>query len=249
MAIEQPNTSSADVQTTDAPVSAPGSGEPKSEASEKSPSWWQRITRRPSFGGRGEPDSDGGDTEGSSDTSGKVALTQEELDRRIQAETDRREAKRAAEARAREKRELRDKDPWAYAEQEREAEVAHQTTQEVERFFNGVGAQHDRVAIDPLWDRLPDSEKTRILKMDGAGRGLAGRKLVVDEALKALEKHFRAEGARDAEAKLRRNQAFRKQVLVEGRGSTVEPDLLPAGGASVADQTVSALFRKHYNLG
>jgi hypothetical protein len=247
MAIEQPNTSSADVAATDVSISAPGSDEPKSEASE-SPSWWQRITRRPSYRG-GSSRSEGGDQEGESGPSDKVALTQEELDRRIQAETDRREAKRAAEAKARERRELRDKDPWAYAEQEREAEVVQQTTQEVEQFFVGVGSQHDRVTIDPLWDKLPDSEKQRILGLDGAGRGLTGRKLVVDEALKALEKHYRAEGAREAEAKLRRNPAFRKQVLAEGRGSAVEPDLLPAVGASAADHTMSALLRKHYDLG
>lgn len=247
MAIEQPNTPSTDVQTTDAPVAAPGSDEPKSEASE-SPSWWQRITRRPSFRGR-ERDSDGGDQAPADGTSEPLRLTQDELDRRVQAETDRREAKRAAETKVREKRELRDKDPWAYAEEEREAEVAQQTTQEVERFFNGVGAQHDRVAIDPLWDKLPDAEKNRILSMEGAGRGLAGRKLVVSEALKALEKHFRAEGLREAEAKLRRNPAFRKQALAEIRGDVSEPDLLPAAGASAADRTVSALLRKHYDMG
>jgi hypothetical protein len=95
---------------------------------------------------------------------------------------------------------------------------------------------------------LPQEERDRILKLDGAGTGLEGRKLVVKESLRALEKHWRAEGAKEAEVKLRRNTAFRKQVLAEFRGGAVEPELLPGSSGSAADATVSALLRGHYGL-
>jgi len=104
------------------------------------------------------------------------------------------------------------------------------------------------VTIDPLIETLPQAERERILKMDGAGTGIKGRKLVVDEAIKSLEKHWKSEGAKEAERKLRGNPAFRKQVLAESRGTTVEPELLPAMSASEADQTVSGLLRGYYGL-
>lgn len=248
MAIEQPNTPSTDVQTSDAAVQAPRSDEPKAESSEeKSPSWWQRITRKPSARRETEPDS--GDGEEQDESSKALRLTQEELDRKIQAETDRREAKRAQEARIAARRELRDKDPWKYAEEERREEEAAQGTQHLTKFFEDIGSHHDRAVLDPLFLSLPAAEQNRIRSLDGAGVGLKGRELVVKESLKALEKHYKAEGAKEAEAKLRRNPAFRKQVLREGRSTSEEPDLLPATSGSAADQTVSALFRKHYNWG
>jgi hypothetical protein len=178
-----------------------------------------------------------------------LSLTEEELERRVQAETDRREAKRLADAKVRQRKELRKTDPWAYAEQDEQAEQAEQSEQQLTEFFSNIGREHDKVSIDPLFEVLPKEERERILGLDGAGKGLEGRRLVVTEAMKALEKHWRAEGAKDAESKLRRNPAFRKQVLAEGRGTTAEPELLPAGSASETDRTVSALLRKHYQLG
>ena len=249
MADEQPNTLSTDVQTPDAPTPAPRSDESPSESSE-SPNWWQRITRRPSLRGRGETKADDGDAEQPGGTSEALRLTQEELDRRVQAETDRREAKRAAEARQKQRKELRDTDPWAYAEELRKEEELESGNQGLTKFFNDIGAHHDRAVLDPLFLTLPKAEQERITKLEGAGVGLKGRELVVKESLKALEKHWKAEGAREAESKLRRNPAFRKQVLSEVRTSFAdEPDLLPAASSAVADRTMSALLRKHYDLG
>lgn len=244
---DEPNTPSTEASVADAPASEPSS-EPQAESSRETPSWWQRITRRQPVAREPEPEAeDSSEAEGAS---GKLVLSQEELDRRVQAETDRREAKRMAEVRARQRKELRDKDPWAYAEEERKAEQEYESNTHVQSFLQGLSGQHDRVTIDPLMERLPDSERERILKMEGAGAGIQGRKLLVTEAMKALEKHWKAEGAKDAERKLRSNPAFRKQVLSEIRGGAVEPDLLPAYGssASAADQTVSALLRRHYDL-
>jgi hypothetical protein len=246
MADEQPQTPSAESQPPDAPTSEPGSDRSEDQPSE-SPSWWRRMFGRRG-GGDEEPAASDADT-AKDDSPSKLTLSQEELDRRIQAETDRREAKRAQEARAKQRRELRDQDPWAYAEEERKAEQAAQSGETMTQFFASIGTEHDKVSIDPVFTALPKAEQERIQKLEGAGVGLEGRKLVVSESLKALEKHWKAEGAKDAEARLRRNPAFRKQVLSELRGQAPEPDLLPAGSPSEADKTVSELLRTHYRMG
>jgi hypothetical protein len=202
-------------------------------------------------GGAEETEHDGGDSsQAGKSTQRPLTLTEDELQRRIQAETDRRESKRLQEARVQQRRELRDKDPWAYAEEERKAEQVQHSTGQLEQFLAGIGTEHDRVSIDPVIEVLPRAERERILKLENAGRGLEGRKLVVTEALKALEKHWKAEGEKAAEGKLRRNPAFRKQVLSEARGGVVEPELLSAAsGSSDADKTVSDLLRNRYGIG
>src|SRR4029450_4418361 len=100
MADEQlEKTPSADAQPTDAP-----SAEPVSEAaaeSSKAPSWWQRMFHR---GGPQETEQQPEDSSESEPASNKLSLTQEELDRRVQAEADRREYKRQGGGGARGKR-------------------------------------------------------------------------------------------------------------------------------------------------
>jgi len=239
---EQPNTPSVDAQPPDAAAAEPTSDEPKEGSS---PGWWQRLFNRRAAQ---ETESDGGETESNAGASKPLTLTQEELDRRIQSETDRREAKRAAEQRAAERRKLRDEDPWAFAEQERQAEKTVEQDTQLTTFFSQVGLEHDRHSIDPLMEVLPVAERQRIMNLEGAGRGLAGRKLVVQEALKSLEKHWKSQGEREAESKLRRNSAFRKQVLAESRGMAVEPELLPAIGTSAADRKVTEILKDYYGL-
>jgi hypothetical protein len=240
---EQPtNTPSTDVQPSDAAVAETSSDEQREGSS---PGWWSRMFHR---GGSEEAQAASEDAKAADSASQTLKLTQEELERRIQSETDRREAKRAQEAKIAERRKLRDEDPWAYAEQERQDEQIQDQSVGVQQFFSNIGTAHDRVSIDPLVEILPKEERDRIMNLDGAGTGLEGRKLVVKESLKALEKHWRAEGAKDAESKLRRNQAFRKQIFAELRGGVTEPDLLPASSSSAADQTVSAILRERYGF-
>lgn len=173
-----------------------------------------------------------------------VSLTQEELNRRVQAETDRREFKRQQEAREAERRRLRDEDPWAYAEQDRQAEQAAEQSQNVFSQVGQIEATYDRFALDPLVTSLPEAEQRRILSLQGAGQGLEGRKLIVSEGLKALEKHWKAEGAKDAEERLRRNPAFRKQVLSDARrGVLSDPDFVPSGAPATSDKSVSDILR------
>jgi len=180
-------------------------------------------------------------------TSGKLELTEEELQRRVQAEADRREAKRQSEYQREQRRKLRDEDPWGYAQQEREAEQTAQAEGNFMSQLHQIGSIHDRTTIDPLLEMLPQADRDRILKMDGAGVGLAGRTLIVKEALKALEKSWKGSGGTEAEKKLRTNAAFRKQLLAEMRGQrTGEPDLLPASAGSDNDHNLSRLLRDYY---
>lgn len=242
MADEQPNTPLEGAQASDGATPEPASDESREGSS---PGWWQRLfNRRPAQ----EATSADGEPGAAGSTSGRLPQTQEELERRVQAETDRREAQRAARQRIEDRKKLRDSDPWAFAEQDRMAEQAQEQDQGIAQFFANVGTQHDRVAIDPLMEMLPQAERERIMKLEGAGRGLDGRKLVVSEALKSLEKHWKAEGEKEAEGRLRRNSAFRKQLLAEARGGAVEPDLLPAVSSSGADQKVSDILRGFYGV-
>ena len=194
------------------------------------------------FRGRGSQDGEAQDQAESAERPA-ITLTQGELDRRVQAETDRRESKRIEAARAAERRRLRDEDPWAYAEQDRQAEQVGQTDQQVTTLFAQIGAQHDRYALDPLVQSLPPAEARRILAMQGAGVGLDGRKLIVEEGLKALEKHWKEEGQKEAEQRLRRNPAFRKQVLGEFRRGAAEPEYISSGAPSAADKDMSNILR------
>lgn len=241
---EQPNTPSQGTQVPDAAPQESASDEPREGSS---PGWWQRLfNRRPA-----QETSDGSGEEGAEagSASSRLTLTQEELNRRIQSEADRRDAARNLAAQQRERKRLRDEDPWAYAAQDREAEQSQEQTQGLQQFFANVGTNHDRVSIDPLMEMLPARERERIMAIQGAGLGLEGRKLVVTEALKALEKHWKTTGEQEAENRLRRNPAFRKQVLVEGRGFAQEPELLPATGASSTSRKVSDILRSHYGVG
>lgn len=201
----------------------------------------QRLFRG---GGRGNEEPEPQDQpQPEPETSRPITLTQEELDRRVQAETDRREAKRAAQSLAERRRKLRDEDPWAFAEEERKAEQSAQLEQQTGDILGNIGATHDRFTVDPVVLALPEAERNRIMALEGAGIGLEGRKLIVEEGLKALEKHWKSEGARDAEDKLRRNPAFRKQVLNEFRRGMSEPEFIGSGAPSANDKNVSNLLR------
>lgn len=240
MADEQPNIPLEGAQAPDATTSESVSDESRTEPSQ---SWWSKLFHRPQ-----EATAEDGEQSSTDAPSEAKKPTQEELERRVQSEVDRREAQRIAREKAEQKRKLRDEDPWAYAQQEREAEKNAEQNTSVQTFFQNVGVQHDRIAIDPLMEALPVSERDRIMKIEGAGRGLEGRKLVVDEALKSLARHWKAQGEKEAEAKLRRNSAFRKQVLAEHRGDFQEPELLPAFSGSSTDRKVSEILRGYYGL-
>jgi hypothetical protein len=197
------------------------------------------------FRGRGSQEPEPQDQPDEAPASDAVTLTQEELDRRVQAETDRRERVRLERAASERKRKLRDEDPWAFAEEERNAERQAEIDAQNNAWMGNVGATHDRFTIDPVVMTLPESERNRIMSMPGAGVGLDGRRMVVTESLKALEKQWKAEATKDAEEKLRRNPAFRKQVLNEfRRGAASEPEFIGSGAPSASDSSVSNILRE-----
>lgn len=243
MAIEPEQTSlSTEPTSSDAPSSTAVS---ESESSESSPGWWSRLFSR------NRPLAEKQETEQESPTGSepaqKLELTPEELQRRVQSEVDRREAKRQQDAAIAVRKKLRDEDPWAYAQMDRDAEQAVGADVHFMQQLHQIGSIHDKASIDPLLEMLPESERNRILKLDGAGTGLAGRTLIVKEALKALEKNWKSGGEKEAENNLRTNAAFRKQILAEMRGARIgEPDLLPSASSAKADQTVSRLLRDFY---
>lgn len=197
----------------------------------------------------GAQDSEAGTEASSRDSSQPLNLTEEDLERRIQAETDRREARRQQASAAEARRKLRDTNPFEYAQQEREQEQQLVQGQQFNQLLGSVGLHHDRAVIDPIVMSLDDKERDRIMALPNAGVGLDGRKLVVTETLKALEKKWKAEGAAQAEARLRKNPAFRKQVFTEQRGTITEPELLPSSGSVEGGSDVSTLLRRAIGRG
>src|SRR5262245_55437274 len=137
MAVEQPNTPLEGAQAPDGATPEPVSDESREGSS---PGWWSKLfNRRPAAPEVGTEDGEPGAAGG---TSGTAQQTQEELERRVQAEADRREAARASRQKIEDRKKLRDTDPWAYAEQERKDEEAQQGNFRLERFVTDLGAQH-----------------------------------------------------------------------------------------------------------
>jgi hypothetical protein len=235
MAEEQPKTPSAEPSPQASAQASAAASEQTDEQPSEAPSWWQRLMGRRAP----EPASTEQETPPDTKPSATRSVTEEELARLVQSETDRREAKRQAEQQAEARRKLRREDPYAYAEQDEQAEQRQTQSQQWVETFASLGRIHDEAVLDPIVHVLPKAEQERILALEGAGIGVDGRKLIVGEALKALEKHWKAEGAKDAEARLRKNPAFRKQVYGEFRGP--EPEVVPVGGSAVSSPDGSVI--------
>jgi hypothetical protein len=230
------------IVSADAAAAEPRS--PEGEAPSPRASIFDRLFGRKSERAetQAEPTEDAGNASGQPSAQ-PITLTSEELDRRVQAETDRREAKRqreAVEKAARDRQEAierkldpnaPDYDPYAGTEERDKLKREQESAERFTGFLGDIGRQHDAATLDVLTAAIPDKERERIMALQGAGVGLDGRKLIVAEGLKALEKHWKAQGARDAEAKLREDPTFRKRLFAEHRGDVDEPELLPANGS------------------
>src|SRR5262245_62149745 len=130
MADEQPNTPSQDVQAPDVGSPEPSTSDGSQEGS--SPGWWSRpFNRRPGQ----ESSTEDGEQATPGGASKALTLSEDELKRRIQSEADRRDYERAQRQKLEERKKLRDTDPWAYAEQDREAERAQEQDQGLNSFF------------------------------------------------------------------------------------------------------------------
>jgi hypothetical protein len=249
---------------TDAVEAEPRSTE--AQESQPQPSLWNRL-----FGGSKKEAKAGDapaneDAAEATDESSTLTLSKTELDRRVQAETDRREAKRqreeadrkarelreSAEREARERQELIERkltpgadeyDPYEGAEERARLKAENDAAEKFTGLFQTVSQQHDANTLDVLVAALPENERERIFKIDGAGVGLEGRRLIVDEGLKALQRHWKAEGQREAEQKLREDPIFRKRVFTEHRDQVDEPELVVGtGGSTRGDPFMDQIF-------
>jgi hypothetical protein len=242
---------------------SPASAPDRTDESSDSGGWWSRFLHT-----RGHhtaaPQDDSPATEQNGEhsiaqTSGprSVTLTEEELNARIQRGAqslhDRETARRNRENAEAERRRLRDEDPYRFAQQDKQREddaaLRQQQTEQLMTLLGHVGKQHDAVSIDPIINALPEPERRRILDLPTAGQGLPGRKLVVDEALKAYSRQEYERGYRDAQAKLRKDPVFRKSVLSELRGTYQEPELYSGNGSpqeGLEDDNVSSILRRQY---
>lgn len=219
---------------------------------EPSPSLAQRLMGRLFGGRRADPSDRDSDAEASDDSAGKDAparegpdgndatgapaaapkkleFTEEEFEqqvqRRAQAETDRRAAVRAQREEADRLRKLREEDPYQYAEEHAKQEALAQQQGSQRQFLGQVVTAYDQHTLDPIREALPAKERAaleaQIAKLDP----LEGRKAFTTGALKALEQHWRA----DERQKLRKNPAVLKQVVLGTRDDDDEPEPVPAG--------------------
>lgn len=180
-----------------------------------------------------------------------LTLTKTELDRRIQAEVDRRENKRARDAETKAKRDqevwLRDNDPQQFADLKRQEEEQNSTETKTlaERIelVQGTAASFDKLVLDPIIGALPKAEQDKIVKDHAHLEGFENRAAITKASLKALEAHFRDLGAKDAEEKLRKNPAFRKQIGAELRGDRQEPEIINGAPKGSAGTDMNAWIR------
>lgn len=112
-------------------------------------------------------------------------------------------------------RQARETDAYQSAELRNQLEAM----QAQEQTWAGLTQLFDRVSLDPIVSRLPKEAQAELLAQPVMG--MEGREALTKAALDRLEAHIRAEEA----TKLRRNPAFRKELLNERRGQVgVEPD-------------------------
>ncbi|MCR4375911.1 MAG: hypothetical protein NUW22_13790 [Acidobacteria bacterium] len=162
----------------------------------------------------------------------RLQLTEEELERRVQSEVDRREAKRAADATAAERKRLRDEDPYGYAEAEKAREAEEAVTVQLHGVLGKAVGEYDAHTVAPLLEALPEATRAKLLAE--APAGLVGRKALITAAVAALKA--------ETETQLRKNPAFRKQLLASVRGEEEQPDLLPATSGTVAARDGNAVL-------
>lgn len=163
--------------------------------------------------------------------------TQEEFDRAIQAETDRREAHRRARNQTEEDRRLLKEQPHEYVrrQQERltqEEEEAKLLThpQIADRISGAVNEnviEYDRQVLDPIRDMVPDSPEKHAL-MQNVGPGIEGRGKLARDLLNLLSKSHRAQ----ARSELLKDEAFVKEILMTRGGQRAEPEVVSAVGAA-----------------
>jgi hypothetical protein len=204
----------------EAATGVPSSAEATGGSSGQAPSRQQKRDSKPSAG---EP----------------ITLTQEELDRRVQAESDRKLAKLQQDERLRREREeeaeLRKNNPFEYVRrlEQKEAELREQReeTSRISGLLDGTIHQYDRDVLDVFVGVLPNDVRQKIL--DDAEEGIPGRGKIAKGTFEALKKIWLNEGAKTARDVLAKDPTFVKEILARHGGQREEPDP-PSRDASIA---------------
>jgi hypothetical protein len=90
--------------------------------------------------------------------------------------------------------------------------------------------EYDAATLVPLLGFLPRETQEKLI---GEGvEGYEGRTALVQATVKEIRKLAAAEAEDKARAKLRKDPAFRKELLAELRGAEDEPELAAAGSAA-----------------
>jgi hypothetical protein len=180
------------------------------------------------------------------DPSAPRSYTQDELARLVQAEADRRDAKRLREHQDAERRRLRREDPFAYAEQDEQHEQQQQSAQQFGNQIATIAGSIDRAVLDPLLERVPDKVRAKLFEDPTMGVGLEGRKALVTKALSELERDWKAQGRAEASEKLLDDPIHQKKVLARVRGEPdyEEPENVPGTPARTSSRDVNAILRQ-----
>lgn len=169
----------------------------------------------------------------------KREVTDEELSRLVQAEVDRREAKRQREAAkaqdpARQAAEL---EQQAHQVRKEDPDQANQLFDQAEalkaqqQFIGGIVQLHDQATMGALWEAVPEADRPTVFAPDDAATPLELRTKHVKAALAHLKEVWTKEGAEAAEKRIRRNPALLRQVVIADKAQEAEDDpdvLVPA---------------------
>jgi len=173
-------------------------------------------------------------------------MTEEEFNRRVQAESDRKIARARRDEEIKRSRdeevELRRNKPFEYArlmeDREAELEATKRRTIELNGMLETNTLDYDRNVLDPLMLSLPEPVRVQIIS-SVSEQGIPGRAKIAQGALAALEKLWKDEGAKTARTRLAADPAFVKEILARHGGQRVEPDSSPSLPASAGQGPVS----------
>lgn len=220
-----------DEETGAAPPEQPGSG---AQGSESTP---QAAAPSPQPQAQPQPDQ----TSPSPDD--VVRLTRTQFEREVQSRADKLIAKRAREDAQRAKEAELDRkleeDPFGFAEevrtQRKEAQSLQSQIEPIHTAILDTSRQYDTLVVDRVVMALPPEVRQK-LHQEIQPVGIEGRSKMVEAALGEIKRaaiaEGKAQGEKAAEQKLRKSDAFRKELLAELRGSEDEPELLNGSGRS-----------------
>jgi len=200
-----------------------------------------------------------------------VRVTRTQLEREIQSRADKliakqmREAKARDDARAREEAKAREEaeldrrleeDPYGVAEdirtQREQAKSLQSQLEPIHTAIRDTAGSYDKLVVDRVVTALPPDVQQRLYQ-EIQPVGIEGRSKMVAAALDEIRRAAIAEGhamgEKIAEQKLRRNSAFRKELLAELRGSEDEPELMPSSGRSPNPERMDDWIRAAANAG